>query len=319
MSNYVLGIDTSNYTTSVAVVDLDGNIILDKRQLLKVPMGKRGLRQSDALFQHINNIPILLNEIGKLKICGKIKGVCASSKPRPTLESYMPVFKASTSFGQTISNVLGCKYFECSHQENHIKAAIHSIDEQFDKKFLAIHISGGTTELLLVKRNSKLGYNIDIIGGTTDISIGQFLDRAGVKMGFDFPAGPRLDEIAFDSKMKLKEEIKMFAKNGEISLSGPETRICKLIEEKMDNEYISLLIFEYIIKGLSSMINYATKKYNMDKVILVGGVASSNFIKTHLNSRINDSTSIYFAKASHCTDNAIGSALIGAEAIFEEE
>jgi N6-L-threonylcarbamoyladenine synthase len=215
--------------------------------------------------------------------------------------------------------VLGCKYFECSHQENHIRAALHSINGQVGKKFLAVHISGGTTELLSVKRNSKIGYTIDIIGGSTDISVGQFIDRTGVKMGFDFPAGAQLDKIASNSNGKITEEVKIFTKGSEISLSGPETKISKLIEKKIDKEYISLLVFECIIKGLSSMINYATKNYNINEVILVGGVASSNFIKAHLCSRIKDSTSIYFAKASHCSDNAIGSALIGAEAVFQEE
>ena len=95
---YVLGLHTSNYTTSVAITDESHNIICDERKLLKVKQGERGLRQSDALFQHIKNLPDLIKSATKNIDSGSIAAVSCSVAPRPIEGSYMPVFMASKSF-----------------------------------------------------------------------------------------------------------------------------------------------------------------------------------------------------------------------------
>lgn len=314
MSYYVLGIDTSNYTTSIAIVDSNKNIILDKRKLLKVANGKRGLRQSEALFQHIDNLPVLFEDIRKINLDSKIKAICCSNKPRNVDGSYMPVFKAGTSFGQVLTSTLNSSYYECSHQENHIEAALSSLDSTISEDFISIHMSGGTTELLLVKRNEKLGYNINIVGGTTDISIGQFLDRVGVKMGYQFPAGALLDKLALTSDYVISTTPKIHTKDGKISLSGPETKIMRLLDNTYDELEISILVFKYIILCLKDMITYASKKYNLNNVLLVGGVSSSDYIRNHLKNHLNNNIKLHFSDASHCTDNAVGTAMIGLKA-----
>ena len=191
MKEYVLGIDTSNYTTSVAIIDDDFNVICDNRIMLSVKKGERGLRQQEALFQHTVNLPELLQKSIVPEMRSSIKAVCVSSRPRPVTGSYMPCFLAGISAAKAIAAATGASYLEYSHQEGHVAA----IDPMEDEEFLSYHLSGGTCELLHVARTGN-GYDIEIIGGSKDISIGQLLDRTGVALGYDFPCGKALDSIA---------------------------------------------------------------------------------------------------------------------------
>ena len=318
MKKCILGIDTSNYTTSIALVDQMGNIIIDNRRILNVVKGKRGLRQSDALFQHIVNIPDLFEKCTNLSIDYAIIAVCASSKPRPIENSYMPVFKVSQSFGKSIATILGCEYIECSHQENHIEAAIHSIDHNFKDEFIAVHISGGTTEILHVKKNTTIGYSIKIIGGTSDISIGQFIDRIGVKLGFDFPAGKYMDKLVMDGENKHDfERLKVSVKDTYMSFSGPETMVNKLIDQGIDQNNIALLTFECVVYALEKAIINSTNLAGIKEVLLMGGVASSQYLREHLICALaKKNIDVHFGNPSYCTDNAVGTALVGRKNIF---
>ncbi len=190
----ILGIDTSNYTTSAALSDLTGNIIADERRVLKVSHGQRGLRQSDALFQHVENLPEILKKVmtDARKQMGnfEIAAVCASDRPRPIEGSYMPVFRAGMSNAEIISSLLDIPLYYFSHQEGHIAAVCGVLPES--KRTVSFHMSGGTGEML-----ETLGCKpLRIIGGTKDISFGQLIDRTGVALGSGFPAGALLDDIA---------------------------------------------------------------------------------------------------------------------------
>ncbi|QXM06024.1 O-sialoglycoprotein endopeptidase [Crassaminicella indica] len=307
MENLILGIDTSNYTTSIAIVNEQANLILDHRKILVVKEGKRGLRQSDALFQHINNIPILFEKISGLG--SYIKAVAVSNRPRPIEGSYMPVFKVAQSIGRTIANTLNCSYKEFSHQEGHIEAAKWSINQKLEHEFIAVHISGGTTEILHVKNNGKLGYNINILGGTSDISAGQFIDRIGVKLGYPFPAGKKMDALALKA---LSDEIKLSAsiKDTHISFSGPETAVYKLIEKNTNQELLAKAVFECISYSLKEAILNALKITGLKQILMIGGVASSSYIRNYLTLNIQKEYEIYFGDSKYCTDNAVGTALL---------
>ncbi|NLB81725.1 MAG: hypothetical protein GX800_09000, partial [Clostridiaceae bacterium] len=186
-----IGIDTSCYTTSVATVD-DSGIVLDERIMLYVEKGGKGLRQSDAVFLHVRNLPIIMD---KCKLSGA-KGISVAAYPRNVEHSYMPVFLPGVCAAKTLQSVLQCKYSEFSHQQGHIMAGLYSADVMhwIGKPFLALHISGGTTEMLLVK-GDKLE-DITIVGKTLDISAGQLIDRVGVKLGLRFPCGKELEQLA---------------------------------------------------------------------------------------------------------------------------
>ncbi|KMT21349.1 hypothetical protein [Clostridium cylindrosporum] len=295
----VLGIDTSNYTTSIAIYSDDG-IIEDRRKLLTVSLGKRGLRQSDALFEHIKNMPSLLEG---LKVY-KLDAVAVSTKPRPIEGSYMPVFLAGESIAKSIANLNNIPLLETTHQEGHLEAALNSISLNFNN-FIAIHISGGTTEVLNVKNNEI--YNIDIIGGTKDISIGQFIDRTGVGLGHTFPAGTSIDKLALkvkESNLRIPSKVEGLFMN----FSGQETKAHEYISLNYNSEDISYAVMLCISKTLQKVCLNIQKLYDLP-IVFMGGVSSSKFLKEYF--KRNKFNNVYFARGQYGCDNAVGVAKIG--------
>ena len=202
MDGLSLGIDTSNYTTSIAVADADGEVVYEKGLLLQVKPGERGLRQSEALYQHVKNLPVLFESIPEnLKMRERLQVVCYSDRPRPLEDSYMPVFRAGIGCGKTIGSLFGIPAFAVSHQENHIRSAIYGSGmkpEELHFPLLATHFSGGTSEILLVN-SRKSGYDCKIAGATLDLNAGQLIDRVGVRLGYAFPAGKALEQLALQA------------------------------------------------------------------------------------------------------------------------
>ncbi|MDP2892207.1 MAG: O-sialoglycoprotein endopeptidase, partial [Bacillota bacterium] len=186
-----IGLDTSCYTASAAAVLEDGRIAADFREALPVPDGTIGLRQSEAVFVHLRTMPALLEAVFQQIRQHEAAAVCASIKPRPVEGSYMPVFIVGKSMARSVAASLGVPYFETTHQEGHIAAGLLG-QVEMPEEFLALHVSGGTTEVLQV-RQKEAGYDISLLGGTKDISAGQLVDRIGVLIGCRFPAGGEME------------------------------------------------------------------------------------------------------------------------------
>lgn len=308
-SGYVLGIDTSNYKTSLALTCGD-EIIKDLRTFLEVKKGERGLRQSEALFQHVKNLPVLFEQLGS-EYTDRIRAIAYSSRPRPVEGSYMPCFLAGESFARSLGATLGVPVKAFSHQEGHIEAVrrFSGIDEKAD--FLACHFSGGTCEVLKVKQNDKSdesAFEIERIGGTKDISFGQVLDRAGVAMGMSFPCGEEMDRIAMVSDKKGSNLTAVKVSNAELNLSGIDTQIKNLVSTVPDEELIAE-IFARISAAIVKMLNQAYEKSGINQVIMAGGVSSSAFIRKELEAAKGFRT--YFDDRNLSSDNAVGTALLG--------
>ena len=189
-----LGIDTSAYTTSVAVVDHNGACLSDARRLLAVKSGERGLRQSEAFFQHVNQLPELLAQA--LTDAGRptLTGIAVSTAPRDVEGSYMPVFQAGVRLAESLSIALGIPLYRTTHQDGHLMAGCQSHPELLSRPFLAVHLSGGTTEIL-VCRFVGTGFEAELVGGSKDLSFGQLIDRVGVRLGLPFPAGKAMEAL----------------------------------------------------------------------------------------------------------------------------
>ena len=304
----VLGIDTSCYTTSIAAINLQGDLVADKAIMLKVKPEEKGLRQSEAVFQHVNNMGDAFDEFKeKLKDC-EIKAVCVSSKPRSVVNSYMPVFTAGLNFARVIAGSLNVDLYQTSHQDGHIEAALYKSDLNKDK-FIAIHLSGGTTEVLLVEK-IDLGYTVNIIGQTKDISMGQLIDRVGVRLKHNFPCGKYIDEQAL-SYVSEVEKLKISVDGCFMNLSGLETQIYRLIDTK-DKDYISKLTMENIGRILEKVLINATKTYSINDVLFVGGVSSSIYLRQNLSHKLKKSgINTFWTDAKCAKDNAIGCASLG--------
>ena len=300
-----LGIDTSNYTTSVAAVDDSGVIVADERIILNVEQGKRGLRQSDALFLHIKNLPVLFKKIGSL---GKISAVGVSTTPRRTEGSYMPVFLSGYACASAIAETHGAKLLEFSHQEGHLRAGKLNLAQDLPDRFYAVHLSGGTTEILNVKCEGAR-FSSEIIGGTQDISAGQLVDRIGVKLGLPFPCGKELEKLAAKSDSPLK--FKLSAKECFVSFSGVEAQAMRAA----DNDTLPCDLARGILFAISDTLSKAFKsvlaQYNERPILLAGGVASNQIIRTRLEKEFGDL--VLFSDPKYATDNAVGIALMAKE------
>ena len=312
----ILGIDTSNYKTSAAVTDAKGNILCDLRQLLKVKQGERGLRQSDALFQHIENLPLLLTEALKSGRAKRIAAVSFSERPRPVEGSYMPVFKAGISFGKTAAAALQVPCFGFSHQEGHMEA-IKAFSAFKDRdSFLCWHLSGGTSELLAVENGQ-----IRIIGGSKDLAFGQVIDRIGVALGMAFPAGEAMDQKALEAETSSAFLKKVPSDGLRFNLSGIETQCGRKTRELAGSgtEVKPLIreLMDKLARILIEITEKAAKETSITDIMFTGGVSSSLYISRKLNEHFARSPLLVdFGRQELSQDNAVGIALLGGKKLW---
>lgn len=302
----VLGIDTSNYTTSVAILTCDGRLLANLKRPLPVKPGERGLRQSDAVFAHTVNIPELMKEAAEILADKTVIAVGVSATPRNEKGSYMPCFLTGVACAESISAALGVKLYKFSHQCGHIMAAVYSAgdEELLGRDFGAFHISGGTTELVRVHPKSQ-GFNTEIIGGTSDLNAGQVIDRIGVFLGMDFPAGPALEKAALTNESKIPHK-KVSIKDMTISLSGLENMAIKLYRDTGDVALTAAFVFDHIGRSISAMLEVYAERYGDSRVVCAGGVMCNSIIKHMLSERFD----VCFAEPSMSADNAVGIAVL---------
>ncbi|HHZ19030.1 MAG TPA: O-sialoglycoprotein endopeptidase [Firmicutes bacterium] len=306
---WFLGVDTSCYTTSVAAVDAEGNILGQARRLLSVPMGQRGLRQSEALFQHIERLPELLSELSQQISPGQPAAIAASKTPRPQPGSYMPVFMAGYRMAAAWGAIARIPVHPVSHQEGHLRAALVGTDLAADR-FLAVHLSGGTTELLLITRKPG-GYGVELLGGTNDLHAGQMVDRVGVAMGLPFPAGPALEELA-QSGEPGKVRIRAAVKGLEVSFSGPAAAAERLLQTGALPADVALGVLECLVESLALLLKQGIQDTGLPDVLIFGGVAANGHLRARLPGMVPNGR-IYFGDPRLSGDNAVGVALLAAE------
>ena len=310
----VIGIDTSNYTTSLGIADLNGHVIENIKIPLSVKEGERGLRQADALFLHTKNFPEIMRKFRDVSKDMQPVAVGVSEKPRNAEDSYMPCFLAGVSVAESISAVCKIPLYRFSHQCNHIMAAVYSANatEIATDTFAAYHISGGTTELVLVKPE-KEAFVTEKIGGTLDLNCGQLIDRVGIMLGMRFPAGAELEKHASANTEKVHPSTSvdgMWA-----NFSGLENMSEQMIRNGKSKEYISSFILESVAKSIDKITACFVGKYGNIPIVFAGGVMSNRIIRKKLSGKYN----AYFAEPQFSCDNAAGTALLAARAFTESQ
>ena len=299
-----LGLDTSNYTTSVALFDGENGYDLGK--LLEVPAGTLGLRQSDALFQHVKRLPELFHQLKEEgRFSAPLAAVGASTQPREVEGSYMPCFLAGANQARTLSDVLDVPFYPCSHQQGHIAAAAWSAgrEDLLDRPHLAWHLSGGTTELLYVQPEGRK-VRAERIGGTSDISAGQLIDRTGVLLGLAFPAGKAVDALAQEADKEISFAVK--CRESTFSLSGVENKVKAMAEQGESPANISRYVLATVARVLRQGTNQALEHYPGLPVLFSGGVASNTLIREEMTRTCE----AVFAPPRYSTDNAMGVAVL---------
>ena len=301
----VLGLDTSNYTTSAAVFDGEGG--RNQGRLLEVRPGELGLRQSDALFQHVKHLPEVVEALLGEEGLGIVQAVGASTRPRAVEGSYMPCFLAGASQGQVLSQVLGVPFYAFSHQQGHLAAAAWSAGrlDLLDRPFLAWHLSGGTTELLRVEpEEDGVAVRAEILGGTSDISAGQLIDRTGVLLGLSFPAGKEVEKLSRQAQKREYYKVKV---NGlTFSLSGMENKVRQMVQRGEEPAEIAWFAQETVCRVVQACTKAAMEVYPGLPVLCSGGVASNGRLKELLRQNCG----ALFAQPQFSTDNAMGTAIL---------
>ncbi len=309
---FSIGIDTSCYTTSVACTD-GQSIVFSKGTMLSVAFGERGLRQSEGLFKHVKQLSPLLCELLQNVDRSRIACVSVSAAPTAKEDSYMPVFLAGRSAAETLAAALDVPLVLADHQSGHIRAALYGNETLLERdRFFAVHISGGTTDLLLVEPHRDVPYRIETIGCSTDLHAGQFVDRVGVALSLPFPAGKHLETLAAAAEHR-DVRIASAVRGTECSFSGAESAAQRLLHTVPDEE-LAYGVYDCLARTLSKMFAHAVQTYGDLPFLICGGVASSQLIRTLLAKRF--SGSLYFGRPELSSDNAVGVALIGADRVF---
>ncbi len=346
-----IGIDTSNYKTSIAATDAQGGVLFEKSELLEVPKGGRGLRQSEAFFAHSNRLPGYIREMFEAVGRRPVAAIGVSERPRRVEGSYMPCFLAGVNAAEITGAAAGVPVLRFSHQEGHVAAVLEGgpgqsgpfqyspgsygsieygpqdtwmlgggTDACADSLFM--HLSGGTTEFLICRPDSR-GYDMRLCGGTKDISIGQLLDRFGVALGMDFPSGKYLDDAAFEVLSYFDFSVENFKKagttgiipsirleSGRFNLSGAETRLVRYVADigrrsPEGDARLAAELFCSISELLAGAASALSEEYGIDRVYMAGGVASSRTIRALFNN-MSLKPAVIFGKPELSGDNAVG-------------
>lgn len=364
-----LGIDTSCYTTSVAIIDEAGALLGEARQILSVRPGRCGLQQSEMVFQHTRNLPRLMEEaVGQVIGCVKtgagsaangvtvaeeastagpsglaglvavgyeLAAIGVSGYPRPLEGSYMPAFLAGLSVARSVAAVTGAQLEVISHQENHLEAGLWSAGGPDVDRFLLLHASGGTTDVLLAERQQNGRYRITEVGGSMDLHAGQFVDRIGVALGLQFPTGPALEALAEKALARTAEvsacvseqsvasvseagagaapmvELPVSVRKLQVSLSGPCTAALRKLEAGAEPAALALGVEHALAETFARVLRNGAQEYRVRDVLLVGGVGSNNYIRQHVErklAKLRYPVRLWVPEGRYSCDNATGCA-----------
>ncbi|MBR5615274.1 MAG: peptidase M22 [Clostridia bacterium] len=307
-----IGIDTSNYTTSLALCDEAGQVTANLKAPLPVKEGERGLRQSDAVFAHVRNLPPLMEQLQALlhptdAQPPRVLGVGYSATPRRAEGSYMPCFRAGEVAAKALCAATGAALVTTSHQEGHVMAALYSADAiaaLSDTPFVAFHVSGGTTDMLMV-RPSEQGFDIELLGTSLDLHAGQAVDRIGVAMGLSFPCGRELEELAANCTEKVPKP-RICVKGMNCHLSGLENLALTLYKDTQDKALVAAYTLDFIADTLIAMSREVRAAYPDIPLLFAGGVMSNRRIQQAIGRKFK----AYFAEPAFSADNAAGVALL---------
>ncbi len=303
-----LGIDTSNYTTSAAVYVSEEKRIYHTKKLLPVKDGELGLRQSDAVFHHTRQLPDMIEQLYSGRDRVLPRAVSASSRPRNAEGSYMPCFLCGEGFARSYAAVSGAELFTTSHQVGHILAALYSADKLslVRERFIAFHVSGGTTDCLLCEPDNEMILRITEIGTSLDLKAGQAVDRIGFMLGLHFPCGAELEKLAVGADKHYK--MKPVLKDGSCCLSGLENKCGNMLKNGESPENVAAFCLDFIAGTVIAMTDHAVNKYGVLPLVFAGGVMSDVIIRDRIISRYPSAS---FAQPQFSCDNAAGVAIYG--------
>ncbi len=303
-----LGIDTSCYTTSVAVLAETGELLGEARRILSVKPGHCGLQQSEMVFQHTRNLPELFASVWQGEAY-ELRAIGVSGFPRPLPDSYMPAFLTGLGMARSLATLSGAPLEVISHQENHLEAGLWSAGGPDAERFLLLHASGGTTDVLLAERRTNGRWQITEVGGSLDLHAGQFIDRVGVALGLQFPAGAVLERLAMQAEAPL--ELPVSVRKLQVSLSGPCTAALRQLAGGAEPSALALGVEHALAETFARVLRNGAEQFDVDDVLLVGGVGSNAYIRKHVEERLaKRRVRLWVPEPRFSCDNASGCAAL---------
>ena len=302
-----LGIDTSNYTTSAALYDAAQGRIVPQKKLLEVKPGEKGLRQSEAVFQHTRQLPQIIEQLFS-ESTYRLQGIGVSAFPRRQQGSYMPCFLVGEGTARSLAALSQLPVYSFSHQEGHIAAALYScnrLDLLKQGEFIAFHFSGGTTEC--VHCTAQCGQlNVQLFAHTADLNTGQAIDRVGVMLGMKFPCGAELERLAAQSQKTYKVHPSFSGENP--SVSGLENKAARMLSDGAAPADIAKFTLDYVLAVVDHISASARRQFGAIPFIYAGGVMSNRYIAKAIGQKYGG----LFAAPEFSTDNAAGIAVLAA-------
>ena len=300
-----LGLDTSNYTTSAAYLAAGADKPVQAKQLLPVKEGEMGLRQSDAVFHHTRQLPDIIEQLRE-PMAGGVAAVAASNRPQQLDGSYMPCFLVGAGAARQLGAVLGVPVYFFTHQQGHVMAALTGAEclSLREKPFLAFHVSGGTTDALLVEPDDECIIRCRVVGHSLDLKAGQLIDRVGGLLGLRFPAGPALEQLALQATDTYKPKATL--RGTDCHLSGVENQCRDRLAKGVPPAEIARFCLDSVGTAVEGMTEAILREYGDLPVVYAGGVMSNSLLKQRFTDRFGG----HFAPPVYSADNAAGIACL---------
>ena len=313
--NYILAIESSCDDTSAAVLCNDvvlSNVVAT--QAIHKQYG--GVVPELASRAHQQNIvPVVHQALDKANIAKKELAAIAFTRGPGLLGSLL----VGTSFAKSLSLGLGIPLIEVNHMQAHILA--HFIREEGGEiprfPFLALTISGGHTQIVLVKNH----FDMEVLGETLDDAVGEAFDKSAKLLGLPYPGGPLIDKNAQQGNPKAFPFPKPKVAGLNFSFSGLKTSILYFLQkqQKQDSDFVSkhmedicASIQHTILEILMDKLQAAVKQTGVQTIAIGGGVAANSGIRQRLETaKESKGWTVHIPKFEYCTDNAAMIGIVG--------
>ena len=309
---YILAIESSCDETSMSIVK---NGCKEIATVISTQMDTHanygGVVPEIASRMHIENITIVLEEV-LTKANMKIEEIDAIAV------TYGPGLIGSLLVGLMAAKTLAYIYNKPLVPVHHIAGHIYANNLEVSMKFplIALVVSGGHTDLILMKED----YSFEKIGGTLDDAVGEAYDKVARVVNLPYPGGPLIDKKAFEGEDTYPLPLPLDDDSYNFSFSGLKSAVINLAhnEKQRGNELriddIATSFQNRVVEILTKKTMKALKEYNVNNLILAGGVAANKGLRNRLQELCGENNiNLTIPNLKYCTDNAT---MIGAAGYY---
>lgn len=309
---YILAVESSCDETSIAIVK-NGHEVISCVVLSQMDTHALygGVVPEIASRMHVENITIVVEE-ALLKAHIKMEQIDAIAV------TYGPGLIGSLLIGVEAAKTLSLVYNKPLVPVHHIAGHIYAnnLEKSMEFPLMALVISGGHTDLIYMKED----YSFERIGGTLDDAVGEAYDKVARVLNLPYPGGPRVDKLAFLGKDTYPLPYPLDDDSYNFSFSGLKSAVINLNhnEKQKGNEIrkedLACSYQNRVVKILTKKTIKAMKEYNVNNLIIAGGVSANRGIREEFEKLASaNNINLSIPRLEYCTDNA---AMIGAAGFY---